>query len=57
MTPTELFERARVRLHIIPREGLGELVLPRLRERGLLPEPAGPTLRERMRERPGARLV
>ncbi|MDQ1129129.1 NtaA/DmoA family FMN-dependent monooxygenase [Microbacterium sp. SORGH_AS_0888] len=26
----------------------GELVLPRLRERGLVPEPAGPTLRERM---------
>ena len=38
-------------------QAFGELVLPRLRERGLLPEPAGPTLRERMRERPGARLV
>ena len=37
-------------------EAFGELVLPRLRERGRLPEPAGPTLRERMRERPGARL-
>lgn len=34
----------------------GELVMPILRERGMLPEPAGPTLRERMRETPGARL-
>ncbi|GAA2566285.1 NtaA/DmoA family FMN-dependent monooxygenase [Microbacterium binotii] len=37
-------------------EAFGELVLPRLRERGRLAAPAGPTLRERMRERPGARL-
>ncbi|MDF2554636.1 MAG: monooxygenase [Microbacterium sp.] len=37
-------------------EAFGDLVLPRLRERGRIPEPAGPTLRERMRERPGARL-
>jgi FMN-dependent oxidoreductase (nitrilotriacetate monooxygenase family) len=34
----------------------GELVLSRLRANGRLPEPAGPTLRERMREIPGARL-
>lgn len=34
----------------------GELVLPRLRDRGLIQEPAGPTLRERMRDLPGARL-
>lgn len=38
-------------------EAFGELVLPLLRERGLLPEPAGRTLRERMSGIPGgARL-
>jgi long-chain alkane monooxygenase len=34
-------------------EAFGELVLPLLRERGLLAEPAGPTLRERMSGVPG----
>lgn len=34
----------------------GELVLPVLRDRGRVAEPAGPTLRERMAERPGPRL-
>ncbi|KAA9129984.1 NtaA/DmoA family FMN-dependent monooxygenase [Microbacterium caowuchunii] len=33
----------------------GELVLPRLRGRGRLPMPAGPTLRERLTGSPGAR--
>jgi long-chain alkane monooxygenase len=37
-------------------EAFGELVLSRLQERGRLATPAGPTLRERMRERPGARV-
>jgi FMN-dependent oxidoreductase (nitrilotriacetate monooxygenase family) len=37
-------------------EAFGELVLSRLKQRGRLLDPAGPTLRERMREAPGARL-
>ena len=35
----------------------GDLVLTRLRDRGRLAEPAGPTLRERLSERPGPRRV
>lgn len=37
-------------------QAFAELVLPRLRDRGRLTDPVGSTLRERMRERPGARL-
>lgn len=37
-------------------EVFGDLVLSRLAERGRLAPAAGPTLRERIRERPGARL-